>query len=229
MKKHIPNTLTLINLFCGSIAIPLVMMSFVDSAMILVFVCLIADLLDGMVARWLHADSPLGVQLDSLADVISFGLLPGVIIFYLLQRYGTGDISVGWTILAFLIPVSAALRLAKFNLDTRERTYFYGLPTPAGALFAFGLLWMLLLPSTRWTDFFMHPFFLYGLIFALVALYHLPIQLPGFKGTRASKGIIISLCIISVLLFFLQKEIAIIVPAFIYVLVGLMHKIVKIY
>jgi CDP-diacylglycerol--serine O-phosphatidyltransferase len=229
MKKHIPNTLTLINLFCGSIAIPLVMMSFVDSAMILVFVCLIADLLDGMVARWLKVDSPLGVQLDSLADVISFGLLPGVIIFYLLQRYGTGDISVGWTILAFLIPASAALRLAKFNLDTRERTYFYGLPTPAGALFAFGLLWMLLLPSTNWTDFFMNPFILYSLIVALVVLYHLPIELPGFKGSRTAKGVILGICLISVVLFFLQKEIAIIVPAFLYVLVGLMHKIVKIY
>ena len=227
MKKHIPNTLTLLNLFCGSMAIPLVLMSFVDTALILCVVCLIADLLDGMTARWLKVDSPLGVQLDSLADVISFGLLPGIIIFYLLQRYGTGDIAVGWTIFAFLVPVSAALRLAKFNIDTRDHAFFYGLPTPAGALIPFGLLWMLVLPTTFWTDIFMHPFFLYALIALLVILYHLPVELPSFKGSNQAKVFIFSLGVLSVILFFLQKELAIVFPAFLYIISGAFQKVFK--
>ena len=229
MKKHIPNVITLINLFCGSIAIPLVLMSFFESAMIMCFICLAMDALDGMVARWLGVSSPLGIQLDSLADMISFGLLPGVIIFYLLQRYGTGDINVGWTILAFLVPVSAAYRLAKFNIDTRERTHFYGLPTPAGALIVFGLLWMMILPTTSWTNIFINPFILYGVVVLLVLLYHAPFELPGLKGSIIAKGLIGGLVLMSVILFFVQKEIAIIMPALGYILVGVIHKFVKIY
>jgi CDP-diacylglycerol--serine O-phosphatidyltransferase len=204
-------------------------MSFIDTALILCIACLIADLLDGMSARWLKVDSPLGVQLDSLADVISFGLLPGIIIFYLLQRYGTGDISVGWTVFAFLIPVSAALRLAKFNLDTRDHAYFYGLPTPAGALITFGLLWMLVLPTTFWTDIFMNPFFLYALIGVLVILYHLPFELPAVKGSKIAKGFIFGLGVLSVILFFVQKETAIIIPGFIYIISGVFQKVFKIF
>lgn len=229
MRNHIPNGLTLLNLFCGSVAIPLVLMSFIEAALILCVICLLADLLDGMVARWLKADSPLGVQLDSLADMISFGLLPGVILFYILQRYGTGDVSVGFTILAFLIPVSAALRLAKFNIDTRERKYFYGLPTPAGAFFAFGLLWLLDFPSTGISSWFLKPWFLYGLIILLVAGYHAPLKLPGMKGSRNAKIWIALIGLAGILTFFIQRELAVLVMAFGYLVVGVIHRIVPLY
>ena len=229
MKNHIPNGLTLLNLFCGAVAIPLVLMSFIEAALIMCAICLIADLLDGMVARWLKSDSELGVQLDSLADMISFGLLPGIIIFYVLQRYGTGEVSVGFTILAFLVPVSAAVRLAKFNIDTRERKYFYGLPTPAGSFFAFGLLWLLVFPSTGTSSWFLNPWFLYGLILILVTGYHLPLKLPGMKGSRASRAWLFVIGIIAIVTFFVQRELAILVIPFSYLLIGIIHRIVPVY
>ncbi len=229
MIKQIPNGLTLLNLFCGSVAIPLVLMSFTKAALILCGICLLADLLDGMVARWLKADSPLGVQLDSLADMISFGLLPGIIIFYVLQRYGTGDISVGFTILAFLIPVSAALRLAKFNIDTRERTYFYGLPTPAGALFAFGVLWLVVFPSTGITAAFLNPLFLYGLIVILVVGYHIPLKLPGMKGSRAARIWLLVIAVVGITTFFIRRELAVLVMPLSYLLIGIIHRFIPLY
>lgn len=229
MKKHIPNIITLLNLFCGSIAIPLLQMSQLDVVFYLIAICLIADVLDGFLARWLKVSSPLGVQLDSLADMISFGLLPGVVMFFILQRYGTGDIFVGWSIIAFLIPVSAGYRLAKFNVDTRERTYFYGLPTPAGAMVTFGLLWMIDFPENTISAFLSHPYFLYGIILALVILFHAPIELPSLKGKTAAKIIIGAIALLGIILFVVNPSLAVIIPALLYILVGFIHKVKPIY
>lgn len=137
--RHIPNSITLFNLFLGCIAVVLALSGALAEAAILILVCSLLDFLDGATARWLKAWSPLGVQLDSLADLISFGFAPAAIVFYYMQeavRLQTidGILSLApW--LAFLIAVFSALRLAIFNTDQRQGHTFIGLPTPANALF----------------------------------------------------------------------------------------------
>jgi CDP-diacylglycerol--serine O-phosphatidyltransferase len=145
--KHIPNTITCLNLLSGSIAILLAMEGYLVAASILIFVASIFDFSDGMAARILHAYSPIGKELDSMADMISFGFAPGVIALAYLKAALLGSASAAivpselsygqWALLlsAFIIPIFSALRLAKFNIDTRQSTSFIGVPTPANAMF----------------------------------------------------------------------------------------------
>jgi CDP-diacylglycerol--serine O-phosphatidyltransferase len=140
MKKHIPNTLTTLNLICGLISITQVLQFHLIWAALFIFIAAVFDYLDGTAARLLKAWSELGKQLDSLADLVSFGVAPGLIIFQLLSnRCSNGcNILERWNVipfLALLIPVCSALRLAKFNIDLRQEVNFIGLPTPANAIF----------------------------------------------------------------------------------------------
>lgn len=141
IRKHIPNAITCLNLFSGCIAIVFAFQGAYMTAACLIALAAIFDFFDGFAARLLHAYSPLGKELDSLADVVSFGVAPGVMIYSFISdlSYTTGR-SEYLAYLAFLIPVFSALRLAIFNLDERQATSFIGLPTPANALFwAFGI------------------------------------------------------------------------------------------
>lgn len=146
MKKHIPNTLTLLNLFCGCAALA----ALFDGQHVYVFwftgVGLVADVLDGAVARWLQVSSPMGRELDSLADMVSFGVLPAAIFYVLLGQPASGPMTVPgfapYHLPAFLVALFAGLRLAKFNLDSRQSDVFLGLPTPSTTMFAVGLLWI---------------------------------------------------------------------------------------
>jgi len=140
MKKHIPNILTILNLICGLISITQVLQYHLIWAALFIFIAAVFDYLDGTAARLLKAWSELGKQLDSLADLVSFGVAPGLIIFQLLSnRCSNGcNILERWNVipfLALLIPVCSALRLAKFNIDLRQEVNFIGLPTPANAIF----------------------------------------------------------------------------------------------
>jgi CDP-diacylglycerol--serine O-phosphatidyltransferase len=140
MKKHIPNTLTTLNLVCGLISISLVMQNRLVWAAVFIFIAAVFDYLDGTAARLLKAYSELGKQLDSLADLVSFGVAPGLIIFQLLSIHCSNGCNIleRWNIvpyLALMIPVCSALRLAKFNIDPRQEVNFIGLPTPANAIF----------------------------------------------------------------------------------------------
>ena len=138
MKKHIPNTITSMNLFSGSIAI---VMAFEGAFIWVVFWVILAaifDFFDGMAARLLNAYSEIGKELDSLADVVSFGVAPSVAVFILLRDYilfpeSLSIIQPYVPYLAFIIAVFSALRLAKFNIDERQTSSFIGLPTPANA------------------------------------------------------------------------------------------------
>jgi len=135
IKKHIPNGITCLNLFSGCIAVYYGFQGNFSAAMVAVLLSALFDFLDGFAARMLHAYSPMGKELDSLADVISFGLAPGAIAFSLLSA---AEIP-GWlTYSAFLIPVFSGLRLAKFNIDERQTSSFLGLPVPANAIFWIG-------------------------------------------------------------------------------------------
>lgn len=139
MKKHIPNFVTSLNLFSGCVGIVAIFSGHTTAAVILMGAAAIFDFADGLVARALNVKSAIGKELDSLADVVSFGLLPGAIMYQLmLSCINLPGTEYGWMnpypYLAFLITVFSALRLAKFNIDTRQSDSFIGLPTPANAL-----------------------------------------------------------------------------------------------
>ncbi|MER2998829.1 CDP-diacylglycerol--serine O-phosphatidyltransferase [Pontibacter populi] len=140
MKKHIPNFITCLNLFSGCVALYFIFQNELVYASYLVGLAAVFDFLDGMVARVLGAYSEIGKQLDSLADVISFGVVPGAMMFMLLKR-AEGDFIFSELLpfAGFIITVFSALRLAKFNIDTRQTTSFIGLPTPACAIFVASL------------------------------------------------------------------------------------------
>lgn len=140
IKAQIPNLFTLGNLFCGCLALVKTMQWDLYSAALLVFLAAFLDFFDGFFARLLKVSGELGKQLDSLADVVSFGLVPGMIVFQLmrtgiwLESGGQQEAIPLLALTAFIIPLLSAYRLAKFNIDSRQTDSFIGLPTPANAL-----------------------------------------------------------------------------------------------
>ncbi len=160
MKKHIPNALTLLNLFCGCVAVLLAVNASFVSAALFVFLGIFFDFFDGFAARKLKVQSELGLQLDSLADMVTSGLVPGIVMYKLLQLTGpswqetVGSSGYNRTIgfefsnpefyyvlplIGLLITLASAYRLAKFNIDEDQQTYFKGLPTPANTLLIISL------------------------------------------------------------------------------------------
>lgn len=145
--KHIPNTITCLNLFSGCTAALMAMEGYLVSASFLILLAAVFDFFDGLAARSLKAYSPMGKELDSLADMVSFGFAPGVIALAYLKAAVLGSASADFVpaelsysqlailLSAFIIPIFSALRLAKFNVDTRQTTSFIGVPTPANAMF----------------------------------------------------------------------------------------------
>ena len=137
MKKHIPNAITCANLFSGCIGVVFAFKGELETAAYFVLLSGIFDFFDGMVARLLNVKSAIGKELDSLADMVSFGFLPGVVMFQLLK---TSDCSNEYLpYLGFIITVFSALRLAKFNIDERQTEDFIGLNTPMNTLFIVSL------------------------------------------------------------------------------------------
>lgn len=145
IKTYIPNTITCLNLLCGCLA---VVMAFAPKetvgplestqwAWVLIGAAAVFDFCDGLSARALGAYSPMGKELDSLSDLVSFGLAPA---FLVLNAYREADAPVWLSFVALLIALCGALRLAKFNVDTRQTTSFVGLPIPANAIFWIGVL-----------------------------------------------------------------------------------------
>lgn len=141
MKKHIPNTITLINLFLGCWAVVCLFDGQYYEVFWLIFVAGWLDVADGLAARALNVYSDLGKELDSLADMVSFGVVPGIIMFILINQTLTTDASFHPLALSgFLVTVFSGLRLAKFNIDTRQTDYFLGVPTPANTACVVGLM-----------------------------------------------------------------------------------------
>lgn len=129
--KYIPNTLTCLNLICGMAGIYYVLNGHLFYGAYFIFAAAVLDFLDGFVARLLNAYSEIGKQLDSLADLVTFGVLPAFIVFTMLQGLYPNSYL---PFLSFFIGTQAAIRLAKFNIDTRQSDRFIGIPTPANAL-----------------------------------------------------------------------------------------------
>ena len=133
MKKHIPNTITCLNLISGCIATYWAFQGDYKMALLFIVIGAVFDFFDGMSARLLHVSSPIGKELDSLADCITFGFAPSAIVFSFLCTFHIHLLFLPF--LAFIMAAFSALRLAKFNLDERQALGFIGLPTPANALF----------------------------------------------------------------------------------------------
>lgn len=131
LKRNIPNFITLCNLLCGSVAAWQAVMGNLQFAAIFILLGIFFDFFDGLAARLLKVASPLGKELDSMADLVTSGVAPGFILFYILLRCAHPS----WiAFTALLLPLAAAWRLAKFNLDTRQTSSFLGLPAPSNAL-----------------------------------------------------------------------------------------------
>lgn len=150
IKNNIPNAITCLNLLSGALACifafhynePYGSLPGYQWAFICIAAAALFDFCDGASARLLHSYSDLGKELDSLSDLVSFGLAPSLILFNTINYFNTGDASTltPWAFTALFIPVTGALRLAKFNIDTRQTTSFIGLPIPACAIFWIGLV-----------------------------------------------------------------------------------------
>lgn len=196
VTKHIPNTITLLNLFCGILAVISGLKGNLDISVYLIMAAAIFDFFDGFAARLLKAYSPLGKELDSLADLVSFGLAPSILIYYRFSTFlSVHEAATGiWLIrlLSFtplLIALFSALRLAKFNIDTRQTTDFIGLATPANALLiAMMLHYASLNPGTVviFDNFWFFP--LISLVLSLLLVSEIPMFSLKFKSMKYSEN-----------------------------------------
>lgn len=200
MKQHIPNLITLMNLFCGSVATVFAVMNQLELAAFFVFLGIIFDFFDGFAARLLNVKSEIGLQLDSLADMVTSGLVPGIVMFQLLGMSMSG----GWNVdlaseaandtfwvslkiaplplLGFLITLASAYRLAKFNIDENQVSSFIGLPTPANALLILSLPLILLYQNNDILNgIILNQWFLIGLTLLSVFLLNCKIELFALK------------------------------------------------
>ena len=190
IKKHIPNTITCCNLVSGCIATSFAFGGNPKMALLWIIIGAVFDFFDGMSARLLHVSSPIGKELDSLADDVTFGVAPATIVFsqlFVMEYPGFLEPLRPWLpYAAFIIAAFSALRLAKFNLDERQTTSFIGVPTPANALF-----WgSLIVFNPSWLEGYSWSVFII-LALILITSYLLVCEMPlfalkfkqwGFKG-----------------------------------------------
>ncbi|NNK19279.1 MAG: phosphatidylserine synthase [Maribacter sp.] len=247
MKQYIPNLITLLNLFCGSVAVVFAVLNQLELAAFFVFLGIVFDFIDGLAARLLNVRSELGLQLDSLADMVTSGLVPGIVMFQLLGMSMSG----GWNVdlssqaandtfwvglkvaplpfFGFLITMASAYRLANYNLDENQVSSFIGLPTPANALMILSLPLILLYHGNDFlSEIILNQWFLIGvtllsayLLNSRIALFALKFNTWNFKD-NSQRYIFI---IVSLVLLMTMKFLA--VPAIIafYILSSLVGNI----
>jgi CDP-diacylglycerol--serine O-phosphatidyltransferase len=193
MKQHIPNTVTCLNLFSGCLGIVFAFNGELHLASYAILFAAVLDFLDGMLARWLNAYSELGKQLDSLADMVSFGVLPSVIIYQIFLLLPQPSPIGNWlNYSAFLIAVFSGLRLAKFNIDTRQSENFIGLPTPANSLLIASFPIMIRENNSFFMNYIMNPYFLciFSLGMALLLVSEIPLISLKFKSLKLSENLL---------------------------------------
>ncbi|KQC34119.1 phosphatidylserine synthase [Nonlabens sp. YIK11] len=220
MKQWIPNIITLLNLLCGCIAAVFALNDDLITAGILVAAGIFFDFFDGLAARMLKVSSELGGQLDSMADLVTSGLVPGIAMYQMLNdslgvnlfedslsfQSATGDYAIAHPFLpliGFLITAASALRLARFNLDTRQTDSFIGVPTPANAILIISLAIIVQSTHVDWIyGLLSNPYILTGII--LLSCYLLNAELPlfalkfknfGFKGNEI-RWIFLLICLV---------------------------------
>lgn len=195
LKRHVPNFITILNLLCGSLATIFAVQGNLIMAAFFVALGIFFDFFDGLAARALNVKSEIGLQLDSLADMITSGLVPGIVMYQLLVRAlpGTSKTVSTWTdsgswwewdfpalaLIGLFIAAASGYRLAKFNIDDRQTDSFIGLPTPANALLVLSLPLILAFQPTPWAvELILNEWFLIGL--TLVSCFMLNAEVPLF-------------------------------------------------
>ena len=249
--KQIPNIFTLLNLFFGCLAIVVTlqngivisldvdgthlldMQEKIWMASLFIGIAAVVDFLDGFVARLFKASSEMGKQLDSLADVVSFGVAPAMIIYQFLrlsfaQEADGLDASIAWLLPAFLLPCAAAWRLARFNLDTTQSTSFKGMPVPAAGIFVAALPLIYWNVNEEWAQqLILNKWFLYAVVFVLSGLMvsTLPLMALKFKNFGLKDNFPKYLLVaVAILAFVLLKWLAIPLTILAYVLISLLFK-----
>ncbi len=209
IKKNLANFFTLLNLLAGTYAIYFVFQEQYDTAFLLVLTGIALDFVDGLVARITKTSSQLGLQLDSLADLVTSGLAPSFFVFKIWNSF-VPDSSVYF--FALIIPVASAWRLAKFNLDTRQKEHFIGLPTPANALFLLSIGMIILkFPESIWTAWLLKPPVIYSVILFSILILNAPIPLISLKFNKNKKDLplkIILVLVSLILILFLSHKAA---------------------
>ena len=207
MVRFIPNFITLLNAFSGCLAIVFLFKEDYYLLFAAFAACLLADFGDGLAARLLDVRSNVGKELDSMADMVPFGVLPGAILYTLISEHIGGWPE--WSAyLGFIFTCAAALRLARFNLDTRQSENFLGLAVPAATLFVVGLLWIQTTYSSFWI---FQPIFLIliALLLSALMLTELPMFSLKFKGFGwKENGIRYIFLIFAILMIALLKSFA---------------------
>jgi CDP-diacylglycerol---serine O-phosphatidyltransferase len=183
MVKQIPNALTLLNVFFGCCALVCIFKMQFEAAAWFILGSNIADFLDGAVARWLKVPSEMGKELDSLADMVSFGVVPGAILYQLLSKHYISYSVPNWAAMpAFIVTCFSCYRLAKFNLDTRQTEGFIGMATPSCTIFCTGLMLLSVSDTTNnwaWSEMLLRPQTLY--VFIILLSYLLVSEIPMFS------------------------------------------------
>lgn len=227
MRKHIPNAITCLNLLSGCLGIVFAFQGELVIAGYAILIAAIFDFLDGMLSRLLKAYSEIGKELDSLADMVSFGVLPSVIIYQLfLQSPQLGSLSTWLNFSAFLIAIFSALRLAKFNIDVRQTENFIGLPTPANALLIASFPMIIDQGNFFLSSYILNPFFLFvfSLGMGILLVTEIPLISLKFKSIRLSDNLLRYILLFSsLILLLIFKFAAVPIIIFLYFLISLIQ------
>jgi CDP-diacylglycerol--serine O-phosphatidyltransferase len=225
LKKNIPNIITLLNLFCGCIALVFVANNQFEIAFYFVCLGIFLDFFDGFFARLFKVSSPLGLQLDSLADMVTSGVVPGFVMYKMVNEYTNYNPILPY--LGFIITLGSCYRLANFNIDTRQTDSFIGLPTPANTLFIMSLP---LIGLNHFMDFnFIHAFLL---IISLLSAYIMNAEIPLFslkikKMSFDGNELQIIFLLLSLLLIGFFQFLGVVLVIIFYVLLSIIMNILK--
>lgn len=232
----VPNLVTIFNLLCGACGLYFAFKHQIDIAFALMAAGALFDFADGFIARMLKVSGELGKQLDSLADVVTFGLLPGAMIFsvqlhnIIQEPEFTGNYSPFQLLLlisSLIIPALSALRLAKFNIDIRQSNEFLGLPTPANALFFASIAYTATYMSTQTSQLIANSYFVLALtlIFPLLMITELPLISLKFKNFKLKQNRSrYALLLLSILILILLKIPGISIIIILYIALSFVEK-----
>ncbi|WP_405605352.1 CDP-alcohol phosphatidyltransferase family protein [Polaribacter sp. Asnod1-A03] len=235
LKKHIPNLITLGNLFCGTVATIFAVESNFVGAGIFVVLGIVFDFFDGFAARLLNVSGELGKQLDSLADMVTSGVVPGIVMMKLIQLniFNTPhsffqDSILGISLLGLILTLGACYRLAKFNIDTRQSDSFIGLPTPAMSLFVISLPLIQEYSTIEFAqNLITNNYFL--IVITILLTYLMNAELPlfslKFKDYSLKKNIVVYLFLLaSLILILLFNFLSVPIIIILYILISLIKK-----
>ena len=237
IKRHIPNAITCGNLFCGCLAIVFAFNDDLAYSAMFVGIAAVLDFFDGFAARLLKVGGEMGKQLDSLADMVTFGVVPGVMMFKLIRLgfylnyhpQGFSFLPYGYSFIGFIITIFSAVRLAKFNIDTRQTNSFIGVPTPANSMLICSLP-LIYASNPKSAFLILNPYLLIAvtIVMSYLLVAELPLFALKFKNFGwADNKIRYSFLIISVILLILFQFIAIPFIIFLYIVLSVINNMMN--